>query len=510
MQILRLRILPPMAIARFGSSPSPMDNYDLRLPVDPEGRPSTGFREIVPAETLVIDEEDGSIHSVAVPDAVRFRDALGRVRPVSPFLEVFAEFAGSDTLEPLTLAHLDALGLTPQDIKWRAIAGNLKAFRRTGDPGDRVTATTGLFSDHARQPLVGIAANFKAGKTIPFGTVRYIRPTAAHPEIRARFTPEAGRVYGPRSNDPLVTDDVYAGRTADNVGQGGLAPRGGWDRYYIGDPGGRPATAPGDIFQGEDIGTNRANGSKLSHGYFDDSCDGLLEVSLTVDGRRLAAHARFASAVPDFAPDCLPVRSIADDVEQMALGPDVPSPTGDDERTGLKRDIEDILRRGYETVRQMNTAVMNGDEPTADVPRYRNNMAGQETGYGRAFEPIFPTPEKRLEYLQIAAWHAGFLRNALEATSFENAFRGGMRVMRRPEQAGDLTSRRRRLMPALMRGNEGLELMLTRRQLSKLALADPLAGPREVLSEPEEVAEQPQLATGLLRRPLRSQPPEDR
>ena len=53
--IRELRILPPLAIARFGAAPTPMDNYDAT--VDPE-RP-LGYRLLRPAETLEVDEATG-------------------------------------------------------------------------------------------------------------------------------------------------------------------------------------------------------------------------------------------------------------------------------------------------------------------------------------------------------------------------------------------------------------------------------------------------------------------
>lgn len=59
--IKQIRILPPIVIAQFGSSPTPMENYDLQLPLDDKGKPTTDFREIVPAQTLVIDPDDGSV-----------------------------------------------------------------------------------------------------------------------------------------------------------------------------------------------------------------------------------------------------------------------------------------------------------------------------------------------------------------------------------------------------------------------------------------------------------------
>lgn len=511
--IKSLRILPPIVIARFGSSPSAMDNYDVNLPLGADGKSTSGYRKLVPAATVFVDESDGSVKGITVPPVIRFRDEQGRIRPIAPFLEVWVEIEGFDELVPLTLDHLTALGLAASDVIWRARAGNFKVYRRTDDQRDRVTADTQVFSNHERHDLVGTSLNFKPGKSILFGHVRYLKPTSAHPEIRARFTPGAGLVFGPRSGDPQVNDDVYAGATSDGIAFGGFPP-GRWDRYYIGNPGARSTTAPGDIFQGIEIGSSTpANRTKLSSGYLDDTCDGILEVSITAGGKRHEAYARFAAGVPDFAPDSLPVRSIADDMEQIVLGTTVAPPANPVEAAQIKADVEDILRRGLDTVRQTNTMVHNGNEPVADVMRFRNNMAGQQTGYGRAFGPIFE-PVSLAEYFAAVNAHASRLDAAIQAPTLRDAFPGGMDRMRMPEEVGDLSVVMRHQMPAMMRGSDGLELVLTRRQLSKLALADSTFdqnGPHTAAAM--AVAAQPPLPPPLdarfAVRPLRRDPPEE-
>jgi len=484
LKLERLCILPPMVIARFGSSPIPMEAYEVRIPVDGSGKPTTDYRSIVPAETFVIDAATGAITGAAPPPQVRFRDAQGRIKPVCPFLEVWAQFVGKDELVPLTLEHLEDLGVTPANLVWRVRAANLKVFRRTGDPRDKVEADTGPFSDHDVHALDGRSGNFKPGKSIPFGSIRVIRPTTAFPEVRLRFTPGKGHVFGPRAGDPLVTDDVYAGSTS-----GGLPPTtvpGRWDRYYNRDPFMPPVTAPADIFQGRDIGM-RDQTAKLSSGYLDDTCDGIVEVVLAVGGQSFPAYARFAAAVPDFAPDSFPVRSIADDIEQMALGPGVTPPTDQAGLDALRDDVHDILRRALDTQRQMNVAALNGNEPVEDVAVFRNNMPGQQTSYNRTFEPIFPNPS----YAGALGMHKAFLEAAINSASGDQAFTGGFAFVRQPEDIANLENTKRVLMPAMMRGNEGLELALTRRQIAKLALADPQAQAVQPLAAPAAAAAAP-------------------
>src|SRR5215210_5795031 len=102
-QIVELRILPPFAIARLGSSPDPMDNYQLVI-VDP-----IGTRQIQPAETLVVSRETGEIKVKRPPFEVRFRDSDYNIRPVAPFLEVWARFAGEKEMVPLTTKILSSI-----------------------------------------------------------------------------------------------------------------------------------------------------------------------------------------------------------------------------------------------------------------------------------------------------------------------------------------------------------------------------------------------------------------
>jgi hypothetical protein len=238
--ITELRLLPPLAIARFGAAPTPMDNYDAV--VDP-ARP-LGHRRLVPAETLRVDPVTGEIAEVVVPARVAFKQN-GLVRPVAPFLELWA-LTDAGQLEALTTALLEADGATAADVQWQVQLANHKAARRTGDPDDRIEAETDVFSDHARHELRGRSPNFWPGKSIPFGHARYIKPTDDHPEIRLRFTPGPGQVYGASRTrpaggpaDPNVVDVVYDGN------------RGGWLGYVDGrpappgEPQRPPVTAPG-------------------------------------------------------------------------------------------------------------------------------------------------------------------------------------------------------------------------------------------------------------------------
>ena len=112
MTIRELRILPPFAIGRLGSAPTPLDNYTI---VENEAHP-LDFRAIVPQETLVVDEVTGRITGSNTPSAIAFKDH-GRIRPVAPFLEVFAREDDANVWQPLTIELLKRNGHLPSAVR---------------------------------------------------------------------------------------------------------------------------------------------------------------------------------------------------------------------------------------------------------------------------------------------------------------------------------------------------------------------------------------------------------
>ena len=445
MEILEIRILPPFAVGRLGSSPSPMDNY--RLVVD-DGRDvaaaggavsdAVGPRKMVPAPTLVVDLVTGEITARIVPERVRMRDDQRRVRPIAPFLELWARFEEQGDLVPLTIGHLEQLGLSPASVSWSAHLGNIKAFRRTGDANDKIEAVVGPFSDHAPHPLLGDCANFKTGKQLPFGALQYLKPTAQFPELRVRFTPAIGVVYGPVAGDPLTADDVYD------------ADKGRWKGYA--DPDNDPrSTIPAQIYAADPEGN--------SLGYLDDECDGLVEASVETPRGKLTAFARIAAGPPTFAPDSEPVRTVNDELLQADEGPVIARTVSDDE-------VRDIVRRALETVRLMNTEVLNRASTQRGVGMARMDILD----VNRAAEPIMDPSV--VDALAVRARHERVLL-ALESGTLA----WFSRVLREHTQVGDLSDEGRRRMPAMMRGADGRHLALTRRQVGIIrAAADQLVG----------------------------------
>lgn len=456
MTIQELRILPPLAVGRLGAG-SPMDNYNAE--VDPE-KP-LGYRRLTPAETFVVDPGTGEITNTAVPQVLRFTEN-GKVRSVAPFLEVWA-LTSEGQLEPLTKTLLESAGLTPAAVTWRVHVGNHKVYRRTGEEADRIEAIVGPFSDHAPHALLGDCGNFWPNKRLPLGQVQYIKPTDRFPEIRLRFTPAHGNVYGSskeppqgKPSDPNISDVLYD------------ANKGKWMGHFdkSGDPG---LTIPANIYAGDQVGDNW-----VSKGYLDDECDGLVYVELTVDGRTLTAYGRIGAGPPAYAPDSYPVRTVADELEQAMHGPETP------QNEATLAQAEEIIRRAFETVRLMNTAVMNGNTVNGQVD-VASTMVRQDTAdTGRRFEPIMAS--SLVDTQAVLNLHQNVF----------TALRGGTApwfsdVLREYDQIGDLSSKGRRKMPALMRGADGRYMALTRRQVDlirKVARRDIFAPEEPGLATP--------------------------
>jgi hypothetical protein len=433
-----IRILPPLAIARLGASPSAMDNFDLLPPKDNR----LGWRNVVPAITFRIDENSGEIREAFTPEKLRFKDESGLIRPVAPFLEVWARFTKKGPFKPLTLLELAKRGLKPSDLHWTVHVANHKVFRRTGQEADKVDCSVKNIAGHRRRELYGRCDNFVDGKTISFGWVQYIKPTKAFPEIRFRFTPAAGWVYGPKPKQPepdgkpaFLRDQIYN-------------PDGKWVGWN-GFDNAAMDTNPGGIFA--------MNPDESSRGFLDDACDGIVEVALTYRQRTFSSFARVMSGPPAFAPDSWPIRRIIDELEMHLLGPESKQPA-------INADVREILRRAFETVRLMNTAVMNGNLIGGgnDVA---SNMTRQDTNdYRRLYAPIMAT--KTTDAVAVQAVHENLFAVLEEQAPpwFAQAFRGYLQI-------GDLSDPGRRRMPAMMRGADGRYLALTRRQLAMIRKA---------------------------------------
>lgn len=494
MTIQSLRILPPLAIGRLGSAPAPLDNFTTEI--DPEH--PLDFRRIVPAETLVVDDKTGEISKSWVPTAIEFKQN-GSIRPVAPFLEVWAQ-TSPDMLEPLTIDLLEREGLGPDDLEWSVTVENRKVARRTGDTKDVVKASTGSFSDHSSHRLEGHCVNFVSEEDfIHFGDVRYIAPTTSFPEIRLRFTPAKGLIYGANKVDAKVPGEekFLKGRRVYDAGKGT------WYGFEVPPEidlggGGRKKgsrfwneTLPPSLFAIVPPAPPWLNGYvAISRGYLDDACDGIVKVVLTPDaGKPLTAAARVTAGPPMLVPDARFVRSLADDLEQVISGPTVDS---EEPIEVTRARAEEILRRAYETARFLNVAFMNGEPYQGRSALDFDTMPAEEAfDTSRLMRPVMASGS--VDTLGVMALHQQVFA----------ALRGGaapwfLRLLRRPDEVVDFTDDGRRKMPALMCGADGSYLALTHRQINTIARVAE-AAPFEALS-----AETPQ-STGLTPRNLTAQ-----
>src|SRR5215469_5983718 len=261
--IKNIRILPPFAVARLGSSPEPMENFDLEIDgITP--------RRIVGAVTLDLDEQ-GNIAESCSQETVSFRDKEGRIRPIAPFFEVWAQQGEEEGWTPLTKELLADCGLGPEAVQWTLHVANHKIYRRTNNPDDRIDAMVGPIRDHVRHTVLGQCPNFLAGESLPLGSIQYARPSDANPEIRARYIPAHGKVYRSKTDqvDPNVTKAIYDPAKGNWMGYEETdSPNNDYD--------GRRLTNPSQIFAGYDVPVEKQT-VHVSYGYVDDECDGIIE-----------------------------------------------------------------------------------------------------------------------------------------------------------------------------------------------------------------------------------------
>ena len=439
-KIQQIVILPPFAIGRFGSAtidhpivgevPDVMDNYDI------EEGPADGWRSLTPADTIRIEFQgtaENAQASVAgitagsdLEPQLRFRGNEDRIRPVAPFLEVWALFEGQDEYVALTSEHI-----SPSQLEWRVRVANRKASRRTFEDQDTISSDTGWFNNHSVHNLQGRAENFVDGKFIHQGTTYYPAPHEDVPGLRLRFVPAKGRIYGFEPNTWVTDDDQIV-----------YDPNGPWATYERQQSLYPPS--PSDTY---------------NTGHLDDSCDGIVEARLTIEGTVLTASARITVGPPDFVPDSLHIRSLEDDFQQLVRGPDVQQPANDDERESIIEETIEIGRRGLETMRLMNTNILarvyNEPPPIPSDPRF----------YSRA----------RVIHENIAQQLSGLKSDVpLEFGAAKSRVQSIIPRMRMQDEAGPQAAQ----MPRYMRGSDAENMALSRRQISTLRAAAQLADPQ--------------------------------
>src|SRR5262249_13443165 len=215
--LLKFFFLPPMAIARCGSSPTPVGSYRW---IERAILPDAPATLIEPAVSLRV-EDDGSV-TPELPEEIVFRDGDGGpIRPVAPFFELWAWLQG-DTGEireaPLTPALLEKMKVSLKDVSYEINAANRKVERRTGIGAHSIVARELVNgADHARRELLAFSPHTSGqeplvfrDEPIPFGFFQALRPVEKEVlvppnggiaidlgTLRVRFTPPKGLVYGP-------------------------------------------------------------------------------------------------------------------------------------------------------------------------------------------------------------------------------------------------------------------------------------------------------------------------
>jgi len=549
-----LRILPPFAIARLGSADEPMDNYTIELDAPANQDRPLGYRALKPLPTLIVGERSGEIEAVRIPTLPLQFKIGDKIRPVAPFLEVFAIVENDkkeDGLVPLTVDLLDHNDFSVKDVSWTITVANRKVVRRTGDKNDVVTTDrevnkkTGqpvdrndvlaedkvvqkvVVADHDIKTLHGYCNNFESAHEnfIVFGQVRFIKPNAKHPEIRLRFTPARGLIYGPTSKPgrrpsdseasnhgpPLyaipANQDIYDPEKGIWAGYQDVSehpepcdkddaklkdwkPRrnriwddNNWSRDFDNEtlpPGLFAINPPAPSWLYDNVA--------ISRGYLDDACDGFVEVRIARPGEdpdqnTLRATARICSGPPAMAPDSLFVRSLADDLDQVLFGPEVRKEESTEEEPAeiTRARAQDIVRRAFETVRFMNVAVMNGNAFKGRPALSLDSMPEEEAAdTERAIRPVMHPGAVDTKAITALHQQAYAALRAGTAPWFKQ-------LLRRPDEAADFTDRGRRKMPALMCGADNNYLALTWRQIHTIekAASDP---PPSAESKPAAVS----------------------
>jgi hypothetical protein len=458
MRITGILFRPPLAIARLGGADTPMDSYVWREDPTVHGAARTVIEPAVSFEVL----PDGSV-SPFVPSVIRFRDR-GRLRPVAPFLELWARVQygaedggsdapapGSEAEVPLTGELLTQVGARRSDVVYGVRVANRKAARRTGDESNGFAAGVQVRGDDVTpRPLLASSPPTSGGTPlvwpehpVPLGSFQVIRPVAGQVGsvdldiLRVRFTPARGEVYGPPS--AIVARDDSTGREYEIVPPGNriLNPAASWVSYTGTDTDPQPA----DTYDGADQGRNQ------SWGVVDDTCDGIITADLVVNGRRFSAQARICVGPPDYAPDRRPFVSLADDLADRDL-----DPAGAEELLAAEADTQrrlaDLFQRVWETASLVNVDAIRaralGDNsrdfpppPTDSLPHTdATSMRPSDTPYAdaavEALIPEKPTDSVQLVFSTLVALAHDQLAEEDELVDFLFNQAERLRLMIRP------------------------------------------------------------------------------
>lgn len=361
-KLIGVLLLPPLAIARLGDFKIPVDAFDWVEDPNAHGGGQTVIRP-----SVSLDVQPDSSVLPRIPAVIQFRDAPGgAIRPPAPFFEVWGRFDDSSEPRPLTNAALTSLGGGLARVTWQVSVANRKAERRTKNSACGFIAEVKLTAnDNVPKLLLAVSPNVPGSvplvtqdAPIPLGAVQAIRPYAGTAMgvdldvLRLRFTPAAGEVYGPPSatsaQDPDAPSTSLAQYEIVPAANRILNPLANWCTFQ---PQAQPdQPEPPDTFDGVIDLPDGSQGGR-SWGVVDDTCDGVVRVTVEVGAERFSAMARITSGPPDFAPDRRPFVSLADDLADREL-PALTDAEIADPVTVLE--VPDLLRRVFETVSLTN------------------------------------------------------------------------------------------------------------------------------------------------------------
>lgn len=352
-------LVPPLAISRFGGSDTPLSNFGHSAP-DTRPRGTNKIR-VEPLPTLHV-RDDGSVEEV-VPNRVDFKDEAG-FRPVAPFVELFGKTAENSDLHVLTAVELTEAGFKLSQITWTIWLGNAKAYHYTLKDDDYYSCKISIKgNDHNAQDLFAFSSPDTKNplvfekKPIPVGRFQVIRPTIAHNQIRARYTPPKGLVYGPTD---LAKRATTLELPKDQCILNPKAPWCQWDRRGSyedeSDPlWGDGRNNPSELYVGvPDPDHSREAGPSI--GIIDDMVDGLIEVRI---GKELRAVSRLAVSPPDFAPDRRPFVSLADGLKDRVDRLDELDTEFFDDEEAIEAIVRDLFERVFETMANSNMDAQN-------------------------------------------------------------------------------------------------------------------------------------------------------
>ena len=467
--IQKIWLYPPMAIGRVGPSQVPCDNFhwaanDLR----PRG---TGKTSIQPEETLNV-ATDGSITS-SLPSDITFKDSVG-FKPVCPFFELHGEWEinGNTLSGPITPQVLELFDLEASDLRWTVEVANLKPYHFTLTEGDRIQAIVELAGNMTeRQVLQGVAPVgvsqpiVPSGQFIPLGSIQLTRPTSDFPEFRLRFTPAAGKVYGPTNLSTRL--ETLRQRLASAVPPQVstwenfqlppehliLNSEAAWCQFVVTDD---PRTNPGGLYASEDD-------TSISLGFVDDVCDGIIRCTLPGG---IQTSAQIVVGPPDYAPDRRPVVSLADGLADRIQRDNVLDPNYVDQLELTAAEVNDLLEKVLETMELINLDFQN------DRVRRENQAIAIAQGLSetaaedKAFPPMEPLPNQPLPLTALGRRRH---RRLISLEVLEDKLREQPDLINQWIREPRTTERYYdRKMPALMRGSDRYPMHITRRQYNLL------------------------------------------